>query len=205
MVHSLDFVSLVRSSSLPAPGRFEAHPVHWLLRPLHAGHVDLHEIGLDHPAGCVGFLRVADLRAALGHRREGMWALVPEGRGAYLVVREGPSEPVFVPVGPGGAFKGRDPNVDVRVLESAWVPGARVVYVGRSSSLRERLRGLVSFGLGRPVGHWGGRYLWQLADASELRVCWRETPDRDPDALRSELLALFESRYGRLPFANVSS
>jgi hypothetical protein len=82
--------------------------------------------------------------------------------------------PTFVDPGSGGWFKGRDPNVRAEVLEAKWVRGASILYVGKASSLESRLRQLVAFGTGKPVGHFGGRYLWQLADAMDLEIHWSE-------------------------------
>jgi hypothetical protein len=70
------------------------------------------------------------------------------------------------------------------------------------SSLKLRIRALVDFGSGRPVGHRGGRYLWQLDGSSSFRVAWKPAPDAR--VLEIRLLTEFESEYGRLPFANIS-
>lgn len=100
--------------------------------------------------------------------------------------------------------KGEDPTVEVSVLESKWVEGCPTVYVGKATSLRKRLRQYRDFGRGRPVGHWGGRYIWQLAEASELVVGWQSTA-QTPRTVESELLAAFRSEFGRLPFANINN
>lgn len=133
----------------------------------------------------------------------------PASPGVYAVVRTSPHAPSFLPTNPGGRFKGRDPSVAVALLESRWIPGAQVVYIGQaggagsSATLRRRLDQYMRFGAGVPVGHWGGRFIWQLADHSSLQVCWLATPERDARAVESELLEQFHAAYGALPFANL--
>lgn len=44
-------------------------------------------------------------------------------------------------------------------------------------------------GAGDPVGHWGGRHIWQLADHADLLVGWKPTPDDDARAIEREMIA----------------
>ena len=128
---------------------------------------------------------------------------VPNAAGVYMVLNSN-ADPAFVHESCGGHFKGRSPTVPVQVLESKWVDDAQVLYIGKANALRRRLREYASFGAGRPVGHWGGRYIWQLEGCQELRITWMVTPHEDPKVAERSLLTAFAEQHGRIPFANLT-
>lgn len=137
-------------------------------------------------------------------------AEVPPGPGVYVIVRPSDEPPTFLDVSPAGHFKGRDPTVPVAELAALWVPGARIVYIGKAAlggtgrrGLRKRLDEFRRFGAGVPIGHSGGRRIWQLADHAELLVGWRVTDDIDAAKTETAMIAAFRAHHGRLPFANV--
>jgi hypothetical protein len=119
----------------------------------------------------------------------------------YVVRRDKSRPPAFLEQSVGGRFKGRDPSVPIDRLASEWVEGTDIVYVGRAKNLRQRVNQLARFGRGEPIGHWGGRLLWQLADHRELEIAWLE--DDAPDFLEVELVAEFVESHHQLPFANL--
>jgi hypothetical protein len=126
----------------------------------------------------------------------------PAAGGVYVITYAPSGEPRFAAASCGGWFKGRDPSVALSVLEANWVDGAEVVYIGKASRLRRRLTQYADFGAGKPVGHWGGRLIWQLADVAGLQVAWRETPGEAPEAVEARMLSAFRAAYGKAPFAN---
>ncbi len=135
---------------------------------------------------------------------------IPKERGVYIFIRDIVEPPTFLEVSSGGNFKGRNPAVEIPTLQAHWIDGAKVVYIGKAGSLtgratlKSRLRQYMRFGMGDPVGHWGGRFIWQLADARALLVCWKPTPNDDPGSVESELIQEFRSQYGTRPFANLT-
>ena len=88
------------------------------------------------------------------------------------------------------------PGVYIVVRESDDAP--------KATNLRKRLSQLLRFGAGSAIGHWGGRYLWQLADSADLLIAWKPTPEADPRSEEKQMLDEFVSLHGRLPFANLS-
>lgn len=135
---------------------------------------------------------------------------VPTEPGVYVVVRPTDEPPQFLDASPAGHFKGKDPTVAATELSRLWVPGERIVYIGKANlsangkrHLRKRLDEFRRFGAGAPIGHSGGRRIWQLADHAELLVGWRVTPNADAMKVETKMLADFRAHYGRLPFANM--
>lgn len=148
--------------------------------------------------GFSGFVAVSVLR-------ESACRQVPEVPGVYLVIRPQPQPPIFLGHSTGGHFKEREPTVPIPELQQAWVTGSIVIYVGKATVLRKRLHSYMRFGYGEPAPHWGGRYIWQLADAANLLVCWKATPGEEPRQIEYRLIQGFRASYGKRPFANLSN
>jgi hypothetical protein len=127
---------------------------------------------------------------------------VPAAGGVYVVWRVAADQPEFLDANLGGRFKGRDPTVSEDALRANWVDGAEVVYIGKAASLKRRIADFERFGRGAPIGHWGGRLIWQLADSVRLRIAWKPTPGLDPKRVESRLIGEFREIYGKPPFAN---
>jgi hypothetical protein len=158
-------------------------------------------VGLEQQ-GLTGFLTVRDLR-------ESKLEAVPQGPGIYVVLRSLDGKPAFLDRSKGGWFKGNDPTVARAILDEKWVIGADVVYVGKATAgssgrggLRKRLGQLVEYGSGKPTGHQGGRYLWQVPGSDEFVVAWRVV--EDPTTEENRILSAFSAAYGAYPFANIA-
>ena len=152
--------------------------------------------------GFNGFITVSDLMHDIN--------AVPTTPGVYAVMRKNDDKPTFLNKGTGGFFKGKDPNVDIEKLQHNWVDDTSIVYFGKAggqdskSTLRKRLKQYMDFGQGEPVGHKGGRYIWQLVDAKDLVVCWKKVSDGDPRDVENKLIVDFKEKHnGQRPFANL--
>ncbi len=141
-----------------------------------------------------------------GALRDTDFATVPAGPAAYVIYRTAVSGPSFLGMNPGGRFKDKDPSVAVEVLNTSWVAGAHVVYIGKADVADRRLKQFARFGAGEPVGHWGGRYIWQLSDSDQLLVAWHAISwTEQARGYEKRLLARFAELHGGVrPFANLT-
>lgn len=132
---------------------------------------------------------------------------IPKVQGVYLVLNDTPDVD-FLTIGTGGHFKGKNPNVTIEELKENWVENALIVYIGKAggkgeATLRKRLNQYFRFGQGHNVGHWGGRYIWQLQNSNDLIVCWKPLPKEAPEEVESYMIESFKENYGKRPFANL--
>lgn len=140
--------------------------------------------------------------------RAGRHSAPPCRPGVYAVVYAGSGAPRFMTMSTGGWYRGLDPHVPLAELGVRWVTNSRVLYFGKAggaglkASLRRRLSAYSRFGLGRKVGHRGGRAIWHIPDSGRLLVCWREERKREPRDVEKALIRRFASHHGRRPFAN---
>jgi hypothetical protein len=133
---------------------------------------------------------------------------VPELPGVYCVLRFNAAPPKFLDQSSGGHFKGKDPTVAVHQLERKWIKNAVVVNIGKAggkggATLKSRINQYMLFGQGKKVGHWGGRYIWQLHDSQDLIPCSNPAPGSMPRDVEKDLIREFEDAYQGLPFANL--
>ena len=130
---------------------------------------------------------------------------LPDTPGVYIIALHDICSPVFLPIGTGGFFKGKNPNVPIQELRKNWVDDTSILYIGKATSLKKRLLQYFKFGQGANIGHWGGRYIWQLSNANDLIVYWKPTLDKDPEIVETELIQSFkQSHEGMRPFANLT-
>ena len=151
-----------------------------------------------------GFCKIKDIKKK-GYQQ------IPDRKGIYVVLRDNKSTPIFLEVNNGGRFKGRNPTVSKDILNNKWVKKTNIMYIGKAggsrntTSLRTRIKDFIEFGYGNPRPHWGGRYIWQLPDAYDLFICWRETKNIEPRTLEKELITTFKKKFNNLPFANLKT
>ena len=129
-------------------------------------------------------------------------------KGIYLVIWEWKDRPEFLNPGTGGCFKRKDPNVKIDMLEDIWVEDALIIYVGanregKNGNLETRIEQLIRFGSRKNTGHYGGRLMWQIKDAEDLKIRWKVMADDKQENEKEQVLAEFEQVHQSLPFANI--
>jgi len=144
--------------------------------------------------GFTGFKTVSALQAT---RCEA----VPQEPGVYVVIRESREAASWLRKSPGGWFKQKDPTVPAATLAMNWVDGTSLLYIGKADQLQRRLRQYMDFGGGKPIGHWGGRLIWQVDGSKDFVVAW--AADAEPLAREARLIQAFVDEFGSMPFANL--
>jgi hypothetical protein len=143
---------------------------------------------------------------------EELWmdkSVLPRAKGVYLVLDPNYDNTEFLQKGVGGFFKGKNPNVPIGELKSNLVPDSLVVYIGKAGSptgkatLYSRLGQYLKFGEGDDIGHYGGRFIWQLKNHTNLIFCWKKTPREDPREVEKQLITDYINQFGTMPFANL--
>lgn len=158
--------------------------------------INFSDINAIKDAGFTGFRSIKDYYA--------QQQALPDSKGVYIILMPEGFKRVFVQQGSGGFFKGKNPNVSIAELEQNWINNTPVLYIGKASSLRKRLRQYFQFGDGKNVGHYGGRFIWQLSGAKQLLVAWLPTPHYDPESIESGLIQDFREQFLTRPFANLT-
>lgn len=155
---------------------------------------------------CEGFTKCSSIRELRLSTK-----IIPKIKGVYVVIRNKDTAPQFLEKGTGGFYKGKDPNVSIEELKSNWVEDSKIVYIGKGgdpskkATLNSRIKQYLSFGKGNKVGHYGGRYIWQLSDAEDLIIAWKPLPDESPSEVETRMIDEFKRLHnGRRPFANLS-
>lgn len=136
---------------------------------------------------------------------------IPQGTGIFAVLAPEGFQPRFLRKSSAGVFKKKDPSLREPVLAVEWVDGAAVLYIGKAGpgskgnrGLRRQIQEFLDFGQGKPPGHWDGRLIWQLAEAGDLVIAWKELPVEYLNQTAANYHSAFIEEYGKLPFANLA-
>jgi hypothetical protein len=152
--------------------------------------------------GFSGFIKISELKIDS--------SFIPKLKGVYLILRPENSRVEIIEIGTGGFFKGKNPNVLIKELQRSWIEESKIIYIGKAggtnsnATLQSRLIQYLNFGKGKNIGHWGGRYIWQIKDIDDYLICWKVLPEEDPRSFEIKLLETFKQKYNVLPFANLT-
>lgn len=144
---------------------------------------------------------------------EELWqnnSIIPNTKGVYLIINPYLDNIDFLEHGVGGFFKNKNPNISIKELSNNFVPNSLVIYIGKAgtlnnkSTLKTRIKQYLKFGQGKKVGHWGGRFIWQLTNHKKLLICWKNTENIEPREIEKLLISQFKLQFNnQRPFANL--
>lgn len=131
---------------------------------------------------------------------------VPSSNGVYLVLRRNNQQPIFSISSLGGYVKvpNDSPCYSLSYLQEQYVNGTCILYIGKSTNMRSRLRSYMRFGQGKRASHGGGRAIWQMTDVDDFVICWAETLENSRIVEWRMIQAFKLSHEGKRPFANMS-
>lgn len=131
---------------------------------------------------------------------------VPSSNGVYLVLRRNNQQPIFSISSLGGYVKvpNDSPCYSLSYLQEQYVNGTCILYIGKSTNMRSRLRSYMRFGQGKRASHGGGRAIWQMTDVDDFVICWAETLKNSRMVEWRMIQAFKLSHEGKRPFANMS-
>jgi hypothetical protein len=86
-----------------------------------------------------------------------------------------------------------------------WVEDSPILYIGKADPAKGGMHSRVKPYARRGRSQTGGRAIWQLVDAHELRGGWAPTGEENGRTVEQRWIARFEETFGRKPFANVAS
>lgn len=131
---------------------------------------------------------------------------VPSSNGVYLVLRRNNQQPIFSISSLGGYVKvpNDSPCYSLSYLQEQYVNGTCILYIGKSTNMRSRLRSYMRFGQGKRASHGGGRAIWQMTDVDDFVICWSETLENSRMVEWRMIQAFKLSHEGKRPFANMS-
>jgi hypothetical protein len=156
-------------------------------------------------------LKLSLLIARAANHKRGSWLALSDAvawrkslPGIYIVRWAEPSPPVFLPT-PGKAIHARPETTDH--LARKWEAivsraSTDVVYVGKGDCLRERIRLLALFGVGRRDNHVGGEWMWQIEGITAAEIVLITCTQGRQVGFENAFLERFESVHGDYPLAN---
>lgn len=103
-------------------------------------------------------------------------------------------------------FAGGEEPLDLDAVRKKYdgVKGTSVLYIGKASNLRRRIRQFINYGNGNAKNHRGGRFIFAIKDWGNLELEIKVCKSKEKAAEReSELINEFKDEHDqKLPFAN---
>jgi hypothetical protein len=134
------------------------------------------------------------------------WKDIPVGAGIYVVsLLEGQTTIEF----DQSAGDASSVLIDADYLYRKWHEIVKhtatdIIYIGKATSLRKRIRQLARFGAGLAVNHAGGEWMWQIEGIQNAQLTIKICPSGKEIAWEKKLLYDFYTEHGSWPIANRS-
>lgn len=161
--------------------------------------IDFCKFSPSDPQGFEGFQKISEMVTDNCGR-------VPARPGIYIIFSPDRDMPQFC-----ASFKefAADPVParDITELETNWIKGTGIIYIGKATNLHNRLKAYMKWGKGKKsaLGHNGGRDIWQLQNVGEMLVAWHVEDKEEPKVVENKLLVAFREQFQKYPFANHQS